>query len=246
MSNQVSFPGFRRRQGDTETPHVPDDRRDRADVFRRPFGRPTPPVDAPAEAPAQPELPLTREQVRSRRKRDVRGTTISVKRITKRELALGRMLYPVEEHEDVSRPKTRAACADVPRPCPFVSCKHHLYLDVSARTGAIKVNFPDLEPDELPADASCSLDVADRQGITLEETGAAMNLTRERIRQVEVKAFAKLHAAREMTQLRDLAGLDGSVGKRRLPVVQDEGGGDDEAEAAFDVDAFASDELDSE
>ena len=43
------------------------------------------------------EGPVTREQRRSRRKRDVRARTISVKRMTKRELELGRLLYPEVE-----------------------------------------------------------------------------------------------------------------------------------------------------
>jgi DNA-directed RNA polymerase sigma subunit (sigma70/sigma32) len=34
--------------------------------------------------------------------------------------------------------------------------------------------------------------VADRGGITLEEVGAILNLTRERIRQVEVRGLAKI------------------------------------------------------
>src|SRR5689334_24102594 len=84
---------------------------------------------------------ITREQRRSRRKREVRARTISVKRMTKRELELGRLLYP---EVPVDKPRTRADCANGERPCPFVSCKHHLYLDVSAKTGAIKLNFPDL------------------------------------------------------------------------------------------------------
>jgi len=77
--------------------------------------------------------PVTREQRRSRRKRAIRAKTISVKRMTKRELELGRMLFP--ETEDNERPRSRSECSDAPRPCPFVSCKHHLFLDVSARTG---------------------------------------------------------------------------------------------------------------
>ncbi len=100
------------------------------------------------------------------------------------------------------------------RPCPFVSCQHHLYLDVSARTGAIKLNFPDLEVWEMTE--TCALDVADRGGTTLEEVGAIMNLTRERIRQVEVKGLAKLQALRDMSALRDFVD-EGPVGKRRLP-----------------------------
>jgi hypothetical protein len=48
--------------------------------------------------------------------------------------------------------------------------------------------------------------------------GAIMNLTRERIRQVEVKALAKLEALRDMMALRDFVD-EGPVGKRRLPVL---------------------------
>ncbi len=155
--------------------------------------------------------PITREQRRSRRKRDVRARTISVKRMTKRELEIGRLLYPEAEFQ---RPKAREECRGGPRPCPFVSCKHHLYIDVSARTGAIKLNFPDLEVWEMGE--SCALDIADRGGTTLEDVGAIMNLTRERIRQVEVKALAKLEALQDMLALRDYVD-EGPIGKRRLP-----------------------------
>jgi hypothetical protein len=212
------------------------------------------------------DKPVTREQRRSRRKREVRARTISVKRMTKRELELGRMLYP--DVEDVVKPRTRAECVGSERPCPFVSCKHHLYLDVSARTGAIKLNFPDLEVWEMTE--TCALDVADRGGTTLEEVGAIMNLTRERIRQVEVKGLAKLQALKDMAALRDYVD-EGPIGKRRLPVLSaddddeeeascaDDDADDDEVETAeasasgdttasddFDVEEFASDALDAE
>ncbi|HEY4012683.1 MAG TPA: sigma factor-like helix-turn-helix DNA-binding protein [Polyangiaceae bacterium] len=171
--------------------------------------------------------PVTREQRRSRRKRAVRARTISVKRMTKRELELGRLLYP--EAEDEARPKARSQCVEGARPCPFVSCTHHLYLDVSARTGAIKVNFPDLDPWEMSE--TCALDVADRGGTTLEEVGAIMNLTRERIRQVEVKGLAKLAALRDMTALRDYVD-EGPSGKRRLPVLDAKTSNDDDEDEA--------------
>jgi hypothetical protein len=164
-----------------------------------------------ATALAANEEQITREQRRSRRKRDVRARTISVKRMTKRELEIGKLLYP---ETDYYKPNTREECVDGPRPCPYVSCKHHLFIDVSPRTGAIKLNFPDLEVWELGE--SCALDVADRGGTTLEDVGAIMNLTRERIRQVEVKALAKLEALRDMMALRDYID-EGPVGKRRLP-----------------------------
>lgn len=178
---------------------------------------------------------VTREQRRSRRKRAVRARTISVKRMTKRELELGRLLYP---ETDYYKPKSREECLGTERPCPYVSCKHHLYLDVSPRTGAIKLNFPDLEVWEMKE--TCALDVADRGGTTLEDVGAIMNLTRERIRQVEVRALAKLEALTEMEALRDYVD-EGPVGKRRLPVINE-----DEDEEEDEDDDSADEQLDVE
>ncbi len=191
-------------------------------------------------APVTAATAITREQRRSRRKREVRARTISIKRMTKRELEIGRMLYPDTQYQ---KPRTRAECADGPRPCPYVSCKHHLFLDVSARTGAIKLNFPDLEAWEM--NESCALDVADRGGTTLEDVGAIMNLTRERIRQVEVKALAKLHALDDMMALRDYVD-EGPVGKRRLPVIASDEDEDERDEDNEDEDEDDLDEMDSD
>jgi hypothetical protein len=150
-----------------------------------------PAVLADGEAPATElgsEVPATSRKVRRRGRRTrPRSRTIAMKRLTKEEMRVGALLYPPV---DEPRPRTRAECRDAPRPCPFVSCKHHLYLDVNPETGSIKLNFPDLEVWEMKD--TCSLDVADKNGITLEEVGEIMNLTRERIRQVEVRGLLKL------------------------------------------------------
>jgi len=126
----------------------------------------------------------------TRRKRPVRARTIPIKKMTKEQLRLGRLLYPPEEIYD--RPVTRADCKSGERPCPFVSCKYHLYLDVNPETGSIKLNFPDIEVWEMTE--TCALDVAERGGVTLEEVGEIMNLTRERIRQLEMSGLQKLEA----------------------------------------------------
>lgn len=89
------------------------------------------------------------------------------------------------------RPRTRAHCASVPRPCPYVSCSHNLYLDVTD-SGGIKFNFPDLEPDELPANASCALDIAERGGVTEEELVPLLNIVRTRVQQLTEQASRKL------------------------------------------------------
>lgn len=68
-------------------------------------------------------------------------------------------------------------------------CRHHLYLDVGVK-GSIKFNFPDLDPEDMSI--SCSLDVADRGGATLDVIGNIMNLSRERVRQLEILIIDKL------------------------------------------------------
>jgi hypothetical protein len=138
------------------------------------------------------DVPATGRKVRIRSKRTrPRSKTIALKRLTIAELRLGAMMYPPVE--DIERPQTRAECKGEARPCPWVACKHHLYLDINPETGSIKINFPDLEPWELPH--TCALDVADAGGLTLEEIGKVTNLTRERVRQVEVRGLQKLQGA---------------------------------------------------
>jgi hypothetical protein len=143
-------------------------------------------VAGAADIPSQPEV----EKIRSRitvNKGRVRSKTIAGKRLTREERRLSQLIiYP----EDNERPQTRAECQGVSRPCPYVSCSHHLYLDVNPASGAIKLNFPHLEVWEMRE--TCALDVADRGGITLEEVGEILNLTRERIRQVEVRGLGKM------------------------------------------------------
>jgi len=117
--------------------------------------------------------------------------TLAVRRITRLELAAGRAeLQALGADEPYDRPKTRGDCARVPRPCPYVACKYTLYLDVS-ETGSIILNFPHLEPGEMPPEQSCALDLAERGAMTLEDIAVVTNLTRERIRQVELKALVR-------------------------------------------------------
>jgi hypothetical protein len=145
---------------------------------------------ADAELAASGEVPELSRKVRRRRRTRPRSKTIAMKRLTREELRVGALMYPPVEDP---RPVNREECRGDVRPCPWVACKHHLYLDVNPETGSIKINFPDLEPWEMRN--TCALDVAERGGITLEEVGEIMNLTRERIRQVEVRGLLKLKMA---------------------------------------------------
>ena len=91
------------------------------------------------------------------------------------------------------RPKTRTDCVDGPRPCPWLSCRHHLGADVNPGTGALKLTFGDVPIEEL--EHTCSLDVADLGGATLEDVAAATGLTRERVRQIETIGLERMRAA---------------------------------------------------
>lgn len=140
-------------------------------------------------------------------RRRVRARTVSMARLSKRELARGELAYPPSIQAEHQRPVTRGDClpggCNGARPCPWVSCTHHLYLDVNDRTGSIKLNFPDLEAWDLPE--TCGLDIADRGGLTLEEVADVMNLTRERIRQLEQRALLKIRARQDAASLEDYA-----------------------------------------
>jgi hypothetical protein len=153
--------------------------------------------------------------------------TLAVRRITQADLAAARVeLRVLGADQPYDRPKTRGDCASVPRPCPFVACSMNLYLDTS-ETGSIILNFPHLEPGQMPAEQSCALDLADQGHMTLEEIAVVTNLTRERIRQIELKAL--LRRARPAAIALGLGADDAaSVGARHV------GPGADLAETGID------------
>lgn len=140
----------------------------------------------------------TRDQDRSCRKDGV---------VRAKSFPIGRRMPLVEgiDHaseltdDELKRPKTRGECVDGPRPCPWVGCRHHLYLDVNEENGSIKLNFPDKEPHEL--EVSCSLDVADDDCQSLERVGDLINVVRENIRQVEFSVMAQVKSKRHLKLL---------------------------------------------
>ncbi len=93
------------------------------------------------------------------------------------------------------RPRTRGDCVDGPRPCPWISCQYHLLVEVTPRYkvvggmvgGNLKMVFPGRKLSSL--DETCALDVADQGGFTLDQVGLLMNITRERVRQIQADAL---------------------------------------------------------
>lgn len=138
--------------------------------------------------------------------RQTRARSEDLRRISKRHLALLAEQYPPSINREHPRPATWGDC---PRsgPCPWTSCGYHLAVDVTPRTGNIRHNWPDREVNELAH--TCALREADRGGLTLDEVGERMNLTRERTRQIELSALAKLRtrAPQLAEHLDRLAGL---------------------------------------
>lgn len=138
-----------------------------------------------------------------------------------------RRLQLVDDHQ-ADRPRVRDDCRDGPRPCPWVSCRHHLYLDIVKAGGGVrvKIHYPDLDVDEIPE--TCSLDVADAgangKPKTLEQCGVIFNVTRERVRQIEAKAVRKLKIP--AADLRVFLGgdADPATGGRYGEAVADAGG----------------------
>lgn len=129
--------------------------------------------------------------------------TVNVKRLSaadQRDLTNGWLFDPatitggefVVYPEDVQRPRTRGDCEEGERPCPFVSCRYHLALDVNEESGAIKHNFPGIEVEDMPH--TCALDVADlSKEMSLGELAKAMGLSYDRCHQVVVAAKARAH-----------------------------------------------------
>jgi hypothetical protein len=95
------------------------------------------------------------------------------------------------------RPRKRSDCEtggfNEIRPCPFVSCRYHLYLTVNKR-GEIKQNYlGDFDSKKH----TCVLDVADEtqannEPMILEEVASYLGLTRERVRQIQKQAIRKI------------------------------------------------------
>ena len=93
----------------------------------------------------------------------------------------------------MDRPRTRGDCKDGPRPCPWVSCAHHMAhivpSNASRWTTKSIVRDDEIDPEDVAEliaamENSCVLDIADRGEHTLEQIGELLGVTRERVRQV--------------------------------------------------------------
>jgi hypothetical protein len=99
---------------------------------------------------------------------------------------------------DVERARTRADCMaggmNAERPCPYVTCRHHLAVEVTP-AGNLRLVFPEafegLEPHLERMRATCSIDVAEQGAHDLDDVAAHMNVSAERVRQIQERAQSR-------------------------------------------------------
>jgi hypothetical protein len=135
------------------------------------------------------KVPATRREATRKRRRFLVGRQAAAPVVRPEVPEVIREVLP-------RRPRVRAECENGPRPCPWVGCRYHLYLDTYTTgdpenpTPGLIIHRPDLEPLELPD--TCLLDLAARGPYTLAQIGDIFDLSRERIRQIEAGALRKL------------------------------------------------------
>lgn len=90
------------------------------------------------------------------------------------------------------RPKMRSECKGGLRPCPWVTCRHHMiwYYVYEKGKGEAGKNLSKKSDDKIAELAislseTCTLDVTDRGEVTLEVIGDLLGITRERVRQLQ-------------------------------------------------------------
>lgn len=93
------------------------------------------------------------------------------------------------------RPRTRGDCVDGPRPCPYVTCTHHLAIEVT-HNGGIKALRPDIfdadgVPDLERLSETCVLDVADRVPEP-DEIRGLLNISQQLVDRITERALKKL------------------------------------------------------
>jgi Sigma-70, region 4 len=135
--------------------------------------------------------PIVRLPILDHIQRSGRTNTIDPKKISEDEWEALSKEFP--ESEEFWKPTTRADCTEVARPCRHISCINNTFLDVSD-SGRIRFNYPGLEPGDERIQYSCVSDLAEDfpDGIQLDDVGAILNISRERARQLETGALAKL------------------------------------------------------
>lgn len=112
--------------------------------------------------------------------------TVSIRHLKKQTLE--QRLPPVPFYW---RPTTRGECVNACRPCPFVGCKYHLFLEV-IKSGGISFNVGDDVKNLQRMAQTCALDVAAHGQHSARNVGRLLNLTHQAVSKIEEKALEKV------------------------------------------------------
>lgn len=74
-------------------------------------------------------------------------------------------------------PQARSDCRGGPRPCPFVSCKYHLFLVIDPRKATVSHRVDASDIWEIPF--TCALDIAEMGGAEFLRVSKVLNLSVE-------------------------------------------------------------------
>jgi hypothetical protein len=90
-------------------------------------------------------------------------------------------------------PKTRDECRGLPRPCPYVGCKHHLWLRLQeeqpGNPQAGKQGETTFRPSTMN---TCALDIAEQGGASFDYIGEVFGMDPTRGRQIAQLGLEKL------------------------------------------------------
>lgn len=97
-------------------------------------------------------------------------------------------------------PATRGDCVDGPRPCPYLRCKHHLWLKLGEERDGnpARAANDNTKPKTVfwpTSPATCALDIAARtEELTNREVGEFIGVLDEQVRRIVKRALGKLRA----------------------------------------------------
>lgn len=96
------------------------------------------------------------------------------------------------------RPERRSDCTgpDAIRPCPWVSCRHHLGGDALDHRSGVRWGANTRADEGLLDDYSCSLDVVDEhpEGMGRKSVAWLLGISSDRVMQIELLALRRLYA----------------------------------------------------
>lgn len=103
--------------------------------------------------------------------------------------------YPKDSPRPSEMTEDDCCYPDAPRPCPLVSCRYNNYLSPTDN-GTILLSWPDKQPEDVPPEDSCALDVS-RRGQTsdrpmlLKDLGVVVGQRSRQAMDLEVKRAQK-------------------------------------------------------